>query len=336
MESSNQFINELQNNNSIILDKIVKIINKSKKIAVLGHIEPDGDTIGAQLALYYALKENNFYVELINEGPYDNKYISINKNYFKKSINPHVHFDLYIIVDTPSKDRIGKASQNIDYSKCIVIDHHITNCKYGKINWIEVDFISSSEMIFILLNKMNIGLENPKVCQNLLNGIVADNGLFRHVRKDKYYSLLISYLLIKKGADPSISYNIIFGKKSLSSKKILSLVLQRLEPYKTGKVLWTYITDKDKKFFNNSMVDSSSVFNEIMSVNGVEIAIFFKVDKNTVDMSFRSVDNINVSKLAKYFGGGGHIVASGATLTGDFDEIKNKVLKKSLEFVSRR
>jgi len=185
------------------------------------------------------------------------------------------------------------------------------------------------------LDKMKIGLDNPKVCQNLLNGIVADNGWFRHIRKDKYYSLLISYLLIKKGARPNISYNIIFGKKSLNSKKILSLVLQRLEPYRSGKVLWTYITDQDKKNHNNSMVDSSSVFNELMSVNGVEIAIFFKVDKDTVDMSFRSTDNVNVSKLAKYFGGGGHTVASGATLTGNFDEIKNKVLKKSLEFISR-
>ncbi len=335
MKSSNHFINEFQKNNSIILNTIVKMINQSKRIAILGHIEPDGDAIGSQLALYYAFKEKNLSVELINEGPYDNKYISLNRKFFKKSINPNAQFDLYIIVDTPSKDRIGKASENIDYNKCIVIDHHITNSKYGKVNWVEAGFISSSEMIYILLDKMKIGLDNPKVCQNLLNGIVADNGWFRHIRKDKYYSLLISYLLIKKGARPNISYNIIFGKKSLNSKKILSLVLQRLETYRSGKVLWTYITDQDKKNNNNSMVDSSSVFNELMSVNGVEIAIFFKVDKDTVDMSFRSTDNVNVSKLAKYFGGGGHTVASGATLTGNFDEIKNKVLKKSLEFISR-
>lgn len=335
MKNSNQIINELQKDKSIILNTIIEIINKSKKIAVLGHIEPDGDTIGAQLAIYYALKENKFSVELINEGPYDNKYISMNKKFFKKSINPNIKFDLFIIVDTPSKDRIGNSSEKIDYNKCIVIDHHITNCKYGQINWVEVDFVSSSEMIYVLLDKMNIGLDNPKVCQHLLNGIIADNGMYRHIRKDKYYSLLISYLLIKKGADPNISYNVIFGKKSLSSKKILSLILQRLVAYKSNKVLWTYITDQDKKKYNNSMADSSSVFNEIMSVNGVEIAIFFKVDKDTVDISFRSTDNINVSKLAKYFGGGGHIVASGATLTGNFDEIRNKVLKKSLEFISK-
>ena len=112
------------------------------------------------------------------------------------------------------------------------------------------------------------------------------------------------------------------------------MALQRLETYGNGKVLWTYITDQDKKKYNNSMVDSSSIFNELMSINGVEIAIFFKVDKNKVDISFRSIDNVDVSSLAQYFGGGGHIVASGASLTGRFEEIRINVLKKSLEFTT--
>ncbi len=324
-------LNELLNHNIDILNQIIKFINKSKHIAVIGHLEPDGDTIGSQLALNEALKEKGISVEIINEGPYDNKYIKMNRKYFKKEID--TDFDLYIIVDTPSKDRIGKLIDKIDFNKSIIIDHHTTNYKFGIINWIDSNFISSSEMIFLLLHVMNIGLNNPIICQNLLNGIVADNGYYRHIRKDKYYSLLISYLLVKNGADPFKSYEIIFGKKSLNSKRLLSLVLQRIESLKNGKILWSYITDQDKKKYHNSMVDSSSVFNEIMSVDGVGIGIFFKVDKDKVDVSFRSVDNIDVSALAKYFGGGGHVVASGTTLFGNFEEIREKVLTKSLEFV---
>ena len=335
MQNVDLILDDILNKDNDILNDIIKMINKSKHIAIIGHIEPDGDTIGAQLALYEALRDRDCKIELINEGPYDNKYINMNKKFFKKSVDNDNDFDLFIIVDTPSKNRIGNSAKRIDYNKSIVIDHHVTNIKYGRINWIDINFISSSEMIYLLLYKMNIGIDNPIVCQNLLNGIVADNGLFRHIRKDKYYSLYISYLLIKNGADPIRSYNIIFGWKSLNSKKILSLALERLENYGNGKVYWTYITDQDKKAYHNSMVDSSSVFNEIMSINGVEIAIFFKVDRDKVDISFRSIDNIDVSSLAQYFGGGGHTVASGTSLTGGFKEIKNKVLKKSLEFISK-
>lgn len=331
MKDVDLHLNELLKINNNILNEIIKKINNSKRIAVIGHLEPDGDTIGSQLAMNEALKEKGIYVEIINEGPYDNKYIKMNKKHFKKNIDSD--FDLFIIVDTPSKDRIGKLTDKIDFNKSIVIDHHATNHKFGIINWIDINFISSSEMIFLLLYFMKIGLNNPIVCQNLLNGLVADNGYYRHIRKDKYYSLLISYLLIDKGADPFTSYEIIFGKKSLNSKKLLSIVLQRIESVNNGKILWSYITDQDKTKFHNSMVDSSSVFNEIMSVGGVEIGIFFKVDKEKIDISFRSVDNIDVSMLAKYFGGGGHIVASGTTMFGDFEEIRDKILKKSLEFV---
>jgi phosphoesterase RecJ-like protein len=334
MQNVDLLLREILNKDGKTVDKIIAMIKKSKNIAVFGHIEPDGDTIGAQLALYEALKDD-YNIELFNEGPYDNKYISINKKYFKKTLDND--FDLYIIVDTPSKSRIGSAAEKVDFNKSIIIDHHITNDQYGHINWIDVNFISSAEMVFLLLYKMNIGINNPGVCQNLLNGIVADNGLFRHIRKDKYCSLYISYLLIKNGADPVKSYNMIFGWKSLNSKKLLSLALQRLESYGKGKIYWTYITDQDKKAYHNSMVDSSSVFNEIMSINGIEIAIFFKVDKvkEKVDISFRSIDNIDVSSLAQFFGGGGHIVASGTSITGEFEEIKKNVLKKSLDFISK-
>ncbi len=187
----------------------------------------------------------------------------------------------------------------------------------------------------ILIDEMNIGLDNEEVCQILLNGIISDNGYFKHIRRDKSFSLLISYFLTQKGADPKESYNRIFGQKSIFSKRLLSLALSRLQTIGSGKILWTYITDDDKKSNNNSTADSAAVFNEIMSVNNVEIGIYFKISKDKVNISFRSSDSIDVAELAKSFGGGGHRAASGTTVAGKFEDIKDNVLNRALELVKR-
>jgi bifunctional oligoribonuclease and PAP phosphatase NrnA len=152
-----------------------------------------------------------------------------------------------------------------------------------------------------------------------------------HIRADKYFSLLVSYYLIENGADPKKSNNLVFGKKSIFSKKILCIILDRLTQEAHGKILWTYVTEDDKKRFNNAMVDSVNVFSEIMSVEGVEIGIYFKVTKEHIDISFRSNDLIDVAKLASFFGGGGHKVASGAKVEGGFDDIRLKVINKAVE-----
>ncbi|MCK4796026.1 MAG: bifunctional oligoribonuclease/PAP phosphatase NrnA [Spirochaetes bacterium] len=329
------FTEDLKNNISLNniddIEKIITLIKEVKDIAVIGHIEPDGDSIGAQLAIVNALNENEWNADAINEGPFNNIFLKKNKKYFKRSIDKA--YDLYIIVDTTNKDRIGKFKDTIDFEKSIVIDHHFTNPGFGKTNWVNENFISTSEMIFLLLYKMGIGLNNQKICQYLLDGIISDNGFFLHIRKNKHFSLLASYLLINKGADPKKSYNILFGDKNLSSKKLLALALQRIETLNHGKTLWTFLSDRDKERFHNPIEDSGGLFKQMLSIKGVEISIYFKVSRKKVDISFRSNDKIDVASLAKMFGGGGHRLASGAAIYGRFENIRNRVLKKAAEFV---
>ena len=316
-----------------IIKSIIKEIKKAKTIAIIGHIDPDGDAIGSQLALYKALTEAGWSADLINAGPFENMDIGENKKLFKDKIT--CDYDLYLIVDTPAVDRLGDISSQVDFKKSIVIDHHYTNTGYCKINWVDDNFISTSEMVYLLLESMDIGMDDKEIAQNLLNGVISDNGYFKHVRIEKTFSLLISYLLIKRGADPRISYNKMFGQKSLSSKKLLALALNRLEPLAGGRILWTYITEEDKKAHNNSMADSTAVFNEMMSIDKTEVGIYFKVLKNKIDVSFRSNDKVDVSELAQHFGGGGHKAASGTSLKGDFEEIKRKVLNKAVELLKK-
>lgn len=316
-----------------IIDSIIKEIKKSGTIAIIGHVDPDCDSIGSQLALYKTFTAEGWNADLINEGPFDNINIGEDKKLFKKTID--IDYDLYLIVDTPAADRMGKVSNKVDFKKSIVIDHHYTNTGYCRINWVDDNFISTAEMIYLILERMNIGLDKKDVCQHLLNGVTSDNGYFKHVRIEKAFSLLVSYLLIKKGADPRISYNNMFGQKSLSSKKLLALALNRLESLAGGRILWTYITEGDKQGHNNAMADSAAVFNDMMSVDKTDVGIYFKVLKDKIDISFRSNDKVDVSELAQYFGGGGHKAASGTTVKGDFENIRKEVLNKAVELLKK-
>ena len=238
-------------------------------------------------------------------------------------------------MDTANIERVGNLHKDIDKSKCVVIDHHITNNNFGKINWISDYFISTSEMVFLLTQKMKIDLTNSDGIQYLLNGLLSDNGFFQHVRPHKSLSLLISYEMIEMGADSKKSYDLMFCNNSLDTLKLFSLTLSRITPENNGKVLWSYITEDDKTQNNGANFESGMLFREMMSISKTKVSIFFKIDnsENRVDVSFRSTDDIDVSLVASYFGGGGHKVAAGVSIKGDFETVKKSVLNKINELL---
>lgn len=332
MESINSFLDLLDVSTIEIPDKIIEIINKSTNIAVIGHIEPDGDAVSSQLALVEALTSLGKSADAINVGPFDKYYAKTHKKKFLKTIIKK--YDLYIIVDTPGTDRIGRIAEDIDLNKAIVIDHHVTNTGYGSINWIDENFISTSEMIFLLLLKMGINFSGTNICQILLNGIISDNGYFLHIRQNKYFSLLVSFILIDNGADPKKSYHILFGGKDVNSKKLLALALQRIEQLSDNQILYTYLSEEDRNKYGRTGIDSAAIFKEMMSIKGVKIAILFKIMKNRIDISLRADEMTDVAKLAKDFGGGGHKAAAGFTAYEDFEVIKERLLAEALKIVS--
>lgn len=315
------------------LNNIEEIIKKSNDIAIIGHLNPDGDCVGSQLGLKKALERIGKRVDAINVGVFKGIYKSLFQQYFISDVTKD--YDLYLILDTANKERIGDLYQKIDLEKTIVIDHHITNNKFGKINWVSDNFISASEMIFLLILKMNIDISNSEEVQLLLNGLLSDNGFFQHIRNNKFLSLLISYKMMQMGADSKKSYDLMFCNNTIDTVKLFSLVLSRITPENNNKVLWSFLTEKDKKDNNNIDFESGMIFREMMAVKGTKVSIFFKVteSENKVEISLRSTDDVDVSKIATFFGGGGHKVAAGVSVSGDFEKIKKDILAKVNEIL---
>lgn len=311
--------------------KIAEFIKKSSKIAVIGHTDPDIDCIGSQLALKKAFLNSGKNAYAVSSGPFDDK-ISGYADFFQREVDDDT--DLIIVVDNSSIDRIASANK-IDFSKTVVIDHHYTNSGYGIINYVDENFVSASEMVFILLTYLETDFSDIEITQWILNGILSDNGYYRHIRTDKFFSLIASYFLIEMGADPYLSYKSMFCNNSINDVRLLGKLLDRIESCSDAAVLWTYINECDRDAYNSN-VSSLFLFKEMMSVKKGKIFVFFKVieSENRVIVSFRSDERYNVGNIAERLGGGGHKVASGASVDGTYQEVKEKVLPLLKELVS--
>lgn len=310
--------------------EIAKELDKAGKLMILGHKNPDMDCIGSQVSLALAMRERGKEVIIYSNGPFHSYMKDYEKLYTNKVENID-DIDLFVVVDTSSLNRID-VDFELPLEKVIVLDHHVTNENFGKVNYIDSDLISATEIIFILLVFMDYSFDqNKTVVQILLDGILSDNGYYKHIRSDKYMSLIFTYLLISKGANPKETYDKMYVNNSIDEIKLLGKILNRIDSLKNNQIIYTYQTDNDE----NGLVHVSSalLFQQMTSIKTGKIFVYFKVNEaeNKVIISMRCSPEYDVGSIANSFGGGGHKVAAGATIPGDYETVKKKVLNKILE-----
>ncbi len=310
--------------------EIAKELDKAGKLMILGHKNPDMDCIGSQVSLALAMRERGKEVIIYSNGPFHSYMKDYEKLYTNKVENID-DIDLFVVVDTSSLNRID-VDFELPLEKVIVLDHHVTNENFGKVNYIDSDLISATEIIFMLLVFMDYSFDqNKTVVQILLDGILSDNGYYKHIRSDKYMSLIFTYLLISKGANPKETYDKMYVNNSIDEIKLLGKILNRIDSLKNNQIIYTYQTDNDE----NGLVHVSSalLFQQMTSIKTGKIFVYFKVNEaeNKVIISMRCSPEYDVGSIANSFGGGGHKVAAGATIPGDYETVKKKVLNKILE-----
>lgn len=310
--------------------EIAKELDKAQKLMILGHKNPDMDCIGSQVSLALAMRERGKEVIIYSNGPFHSYMKDYEKLYTNKVENID-DIDLFIVVDTSSLNHID-VDFELPLEKVIVLDHHVTNENFGKVNYIDSDLISATEIIFMLLVFMDYSFDrNKTVVQILLDGILSDNGYYKHIRTDKYMSLIFTYLLISKGANPKETYDKMYVNNSIDEIKLLGKILNRIDSLKNNQIIYTYQTDNDEN--GTVHVSSALLFQQMTSIKTGKIFVYFKINtaENKVIISMRCSPEYDVGSIANSFGGGGHKVAAGATIPGDYETVRKKVLNKILE-----
>lgn len=303
-------------------NKIFELINNSNSILILTHENPDGDAVGSALAIYNFLSSINKSVDmLILDVPNTFNFLpSINKVVDKSN----KIYDLGIVVDCSSIDRIGQS--NNEFNNCkntICIDHHLTNTNFCNINMVNSLSSSCSQVLYYLFKDLKISI-TKEIGISLATGLLTDTNGFKNSNIDsKSFQMVME--LIDNEIDISDIYNKVLCKKSIAQHELMKIAIKRLELYDNGKIAFSYITSRDMKKVGAKNGDHEGLVEIGRDISGVMVSVFIRVE-DSVYISLRSNGLVDVSIIAQKFGGGGHKMAAGAKCNLSFKKVKKELI----------
>lgn len=325
----------------MILDsqEFFKLIQAKNNFIVTCHVHPDGDAIGSLLAVGFVLKQYGKQVELICSDGVPSVYLFLEgSELIKKERERSVTPEVLILVDCAEKDRcaLNPETWNIPSLTIINIDHHITNTGFGNINLIDPQAAATGEVLYRLFSEAGV-LLNQAVATALYTAVATDTGFFRYSSTSSFTLELASLLVKEYNIEPSKVAEQVHDQKSYKSIRLLGEVLCTLKVGIGGKVAWLVLDQPMLNKFQVENEETESFVNYARSIEGVEIGILFKeLRPDEIKLSWRSSVAVDVSKLAAYFGGGGHARAAGCTINGRVDKVVSDVLKFVAEYYEVR
>ncbi|RDY26886.1 bifunctional oligoribonuclease/PAP phosphatase NrnA [Romboutsia weinsteinii] len=320
------------------INNIIDYINGSNDFVVTSHISPDGDNIGSTLSMYYSLKKlgKNVCYVLDDQMPLNMQFLIEGVEILKSSECDMKDYTL-ISLDCGDRPRICVSDEIKDNAvKLICIDHHASNEAFGDLNYIDVDASSTCELMYNVLVRMsevnNIDFIDAKVATALYTGLVTDTGNFAYSNTHASSFEMAKELLIKGAKKDTVIQNV-FQSNPYNYYKLLGEALNTLDIV-DGKVASISITKEMLKENAISFNDLDGITPYTRDIQGVEVGILIKEKKeNEVKVSLRSKNYVNVSEIAKVFGGGGHVRASGCTIFDSVENAKAKVLEQVLKTI---
>jgi len=312
----------------IVIQGIKDKLHMAKKPLIASHIRPDGDAIGSIIGLGLVLKNARKDPQLVLSDGLPAKYrFLVGSQDVSNSINED--YDLVIALDCADPNRLGKDFADIPID--INIDHHITNSGFGMLNLVLPEKAATAAILAGILHQMEFTIEKD-AASALLMGILTDTIGFRTSNVSPE-TLRISAGLIETGADLSDLYEKSLVSQSFAACQLWGFALSRL--VRSGDIIWTSILLKDRQAVNYSGRDDADLTNILSAVENTKVSILFNEQNNgKVKVSWRSGSEVDVSKIAMSFDGGGHPPAAGAEVKGSLEEVQEIVLDRTRQFLS--
>jgi phosphoesterase RecJ-like protein len=307
----------------------------AKSILITSHRDPDGDSIGSQLALAELLGSRGMSFCIINQGELPNKYRFLdpqrriqNLNSTTRTQNSKMPFDLVFVLDSTCLERIGEAGKLITPGATMInIDHHPDNERFGTFNYIDEEASAVGEMIFSLLKYFSFPITAP-VATQLYAAILTDTGRFKFSNTTPL-CLKTCAELVEGGADPRYITNQIYFNYSLSFLKLLGSVLSHPKILFGGKVCAMIIRQESLAELGVEPNEMEGVVDYTLFLKGVEVGLLFTEKENgKTKVNLRSQNEYDVSKVASIFGGGGHRNAAGCTLDLALKEAQQIIVER--------
>jgi len=313
------------------LKRVAEAIKKHKTFLITTHTSPEGDALGSELALYRLLKKIGKQAVIINQDPIPQEYYFLPERerikLYKDAHPPH--FDCLVVLDCSDLSRTGETHKLNKDKPVINIDHHISNNGFGDFKWVWPQASSASEMVYLLYKEFGAGFDKESALF-LYVGIMTDTGSFRYSNTSAF-THKVAEELMRFGLDPRKIYKFIYENVGFSDMRLLIRILDGISRSRDGRVCWVEIPAKLLRRNKVCFDLSEQILSFMRAIKDTQVAAIFKENlgvKDEVRFNLRSNGSVDVNKVARFFGGGGHKTASGCTVRGKIGDIRRKVIAK--------
>lgn len=310
------------------LNQAADFIKNNDDFLIVSHVHPDGDTISSSLAIALILKRLGKSYSLINENHIPDKFNFLpDINSISLIADNERKFSYIITVDVADFSRAGQINKllNSEYH-LLNIDHHPTNDNFGEINLVLPSAAATVEVIYDLINKMRLSIDQD-LATCIYTGLLTDTGGFRYSNTSSKIFRIAAELL-EYEINPSKITQAALETISLDHINLLKVALNSIELDESGLISWIVL---DLSEFTQELdnEDTEGIVNYTRNIAGVEVGILFKkIDNDTIKVSLRSNNVVDVGAIAKSFGGGGHARAAGFTYNGVLEDVKIELFSK--------
>jgi bifunctional oligoribonuclease and PAP phosphatase NrnA len=305
------------------LAAIREAILQRQRFVITSHARPDGDAIGSQLAMSYALRQIGKDVQIVDADPVPSQF-QVFPGVDDIQVSPTVEggFDAAIVMECGDLSRTGV--EGFDKYFVINIDHHPGNTSYGAINWFEPGAAACGEMVFDVIEALGAAL-TPEIATHIYIAILTDTGGF-HFSHITARTFEICRRCTEAGAHPEAIARAVYDSSTMGRLRLMGAVLHSLEFEARGRIAVAALTLALLQETGATPEDSDGLINIPLSVQDIQAVAFFKeIAPDSFRVSLRSKGGVDVNRVATVFGGGGHKNAAGCTLNGPYPEVRAKL-----------
>ena len=282
-----------------------QMLEQTGSVVILGHVRPDGDCLGSTLGLYHYIQTN---YPAIRAAVYLEE--SSPKFGYLAGYDAILHetdeerYELCICLDCGDEERLGSFGVFLaNASKSLCLDHHITNTRFCEVNLVSENASSTCEVLFEQLDEEKI---DKAAAECLYTGLIHDTGVFKYSCTSAR-TMEIAGKLMAKGIDFGSIIDNSFYKKTYVQNQILGRALLESITFLDGKCIFSALRQSEMEFYGVNGKDMDGIIDQLRLTEGVEVAIFmYQTGPQEFKVSLRSQNAVDVSRIASYFGGGGH------------------------------
>jgi bifunctional oligoribonuclease and PAP phosphatase NrnA len=307
-------------------------IMRRQRFLLTSHARPDGDSIGSQLAMAFALQALGKQVRIVNADPAPEHYQEFpGMDRIEISATTSADGDAVIVMECSDLTRTGVTGLEDQF--LINIDHHAGNRMYGAINWHDESAAACGEMVFDVIRELGVPL-TLEIATHIYLAILTDTGSFHHSNITPR-TFDICRQTVEAGVNPATMARRVFDSNSFGKLKLIGALLDSMELVDHGRLAVLYMDDAMLHACNCTNNDTEGLINLPLTAREIQAVVFFKVGPQAeVRVSMRSKYDVDVRQVAAAFGGGGHKNAAGFTIAGSLAEVRPRIVELLVQAIA--